>query len=153
MVFNEGDKVFWIQHNWKGDRSERAGTVIAVCPAEVHPLNLGLGSIVSPNVSARNEVSYFIKTPSSNVLFWVTKCFALTPENSYILEEQRKVTVAPRSVNKTDRYKIKQWLRRVDAEFTESNDAIHILSSGKRLWFAVTAGVEHIEKIERIKLL
>jgi hypothetical protein len=141
--------VFWQVISWQGVKTQRAGEVIAIVPAEIHPNNIGMGRVVSDSAPARNDVSYLIKTPDSNVLFWVSKCWALTPENEHILTEQRKVTI--KATDRTDRLKIKKQLRLMGADFTESEDMINT-EGGRRIWFATTDGVEYLKRVENIKL-
>lgn len=149
MIHAEGSMVFWQVTSWQGVKTQRAGEVIAVVPAEIHPCNIGLGRVVSEKAPARNETSYLIKTPDSAVLFWVSKCWALTPENEHILTEQRKVTV--KATDRSDRLKIKKQLKVLGIGFTESESFLN-LDTGKRLVFGVTDGVEHIKNVEGIKL-
>lgn len=148
-IHKEGSMVFWQVTNWQGVKTQRAGEVIAVVMAEVHPNNIGMGRVASDRSPARNETSYLIKTPDSNVLFWISKCWTLTPENEHILTEQRKVTV--KATDRTDRLKIKKQLKVLGIGFSESEDMINT-DAGKRLIFGVTEGTEHIKRIENIKL-
>jgi hypothetical protein len=72
-----------------------------------------------------------------------------------LMEAQKPFTTkrqAPtQSIDKSDRLKLKKWLRRVDAEFTESDKYINVLSGNKRIVFNTQNGVEYIENIEEIK--
>ena len=153
-VFEVGDPVYW-QTNTRNYVSERAGNIVAAVPPLVHANSMGFGDVVSPKMSERNDWSYLIRTPISDLLFWVSSPIALPPDKMSLMEAQKPFTTkrqAPaQSIDKSDRLKLKKWLRRVDAEFTESDKYINVLSGNKRIVFNTQNGVEYIENVEEIK--
>ena len=153
-VFEVGDAVYWIL-NTRNYVSERAGNVVCAVPPLIHVNDMGFGEVVSPKMSSRNEWSYLVRTPISPLLFWVSHPIALPEDKMSLMEAQKPFTTkrqAPaQSIDKSDRLKLKKWLRRVDAEFTESDKYINILSGDKRVVFNTQNGVEYIENVEEIK--
>ena len=154
QIFNVGDPVYWIQ-NTRNYVAERAGYVSAAIPPLVHANSVGFGEVVSPKMSVRNNWSYLVRTPISPLLFWVSSPQPLPEDKMALMEAQKPFTTkrqAPaQSIDKSDRLKLKKWLRKVDAEFTESDKYINILSGDKRVVFNTQNGVEYIENIEEIK--
>lgn len=154
QIFNVGDPVYWIQ-NTRNYVAERAGYVSAAIPPLVHANSVGFGEVVSPKMSVRNNWSYLVRTPISPLLFWVSSPQPLPEDKMALMEAQKPFTTkrqAPaQSIDKSDRLKLKKWLRKVDAEFTESDKYINILSGDKRIVFNTQNGVEYIENIEEIK--
>ena len=136
QIFNVGDPVYWIQ-NTRNYVAERAGYVSAAIPPLVHANSVGFGEVVSPKMSVRNNWSYLVRTPISPLLFWVSSPQPLPEDKMALMEAQKPFTTkrqAPaQSIDKSDRLKLKKWLRKVDAEFTESDKYINILSGDKRL--------------------
>jgi len=153
-IFEVGDPVYWCV-NTRNYNSERAGNIVCAVPPLVHANEMGFGEVVSPKMSERNSWSYLIRTPISDLLFWVSSPIALPPDKMSLMEAQKPFTTkrqAPtQSIDKSDRLKLKKWLRRVDAEFTESDKYINVLSGNKRIVFNTQNGVEYIENIEEIK--
>ena len=153
-VFEVGDPVYWVT-NTRNYISERAGYVVAAVPPLVHANSIGFGEVVSPKMSERNDWSYLVRTPISDLLFWQSNLQPLPPDKMSLMEAQKPFTTkrqAPaQSIDKSDRLKLKKWLRRVDAEFTESDKYINILSGDKRVVFSVMNGIEFISSIEEIK--
>jgi len=148
-VFREGQLVKWDTNTWKGDVITRAGTVEAVVLGEIHPNNIGLGRVVSDRLQARNEVSYLVKTPESPTLFWVSRCEPICADDE-LLVNQKPVTIKP--VDRNDRLKLKKLMKRLGCEFSEGEDTLNALTWGNRLWFKVSEGIEHLYRIESIKL-
>jgi len=153
-IFEVGDSVYWCV-NTRNYISERAGNIVCAVPPLVHANEMGFGEVVSPKMSERNDWSYLIRTPISDLLFWVSSPIALPPDKVSLMEAQKPFTTkrqAPaQSIDKSDRLKLKKWLRRVDAEFTESDKYINVLSGNKRIVFNTQNGVEYIENVEEIK--
>ena len=153
-VFEVGDAVYWIL-NTRNYVSERAGNVVCAVPPLIHVNDMGFGEVVSPKMSSRNEWSYLVRTPISPLLFWVSHPIPLPPDKMSLMEAQKPFTTkrqAPaQSIDKSDRLKLKKWLRRVDAEFTESDKYINVLSGNKRVVFNTQNGVEYIANVEEIK--
>ena len=153
-VFEVGDPVYWVT-NTRNYISERAGYVVAAVPPLVHANSIGFGEVVSPKMSERNDWSYLVRTPISDLLFWQSNLQPLTPDKMSLMEAQKPFTTkrqAPaQSIDKSDRLKLKKWLRRVDAEFTESDKYINVLSGNKRVVFNTQNGVEYIANVEEIK--
>lgn len=154
QIFNVGDPVYWIQ-NTRNYVAERAGYVSAAIPPLVHANSVGFGEVVSPKMSVRNNWSYLVRTPISPLLFWVSSPQPLPEDKMALMEAQKPFTtkrqVPAQSIDKSDRLKLKKWLRKVDAEFTESDKYINILSGDKRVVFNTQNGIEYIESIEEIK--
>ena len=154
QVFEVGQPVYWIQ-NTRNYVSERAGNVVCAVPPLIHVNDMGFGEVVSPKMSSRNEWSYLVRTPISPLLFWVSHPIALPEDKMSLMEAQKPFTTkrqAPaQSIDKSDRLKLKKWLRRVDAEFTESDKYINVLSGNKRIVFNTQNGVEYIASVEEIK--
>ena len=153
-VFEVGDPVYW-QTNTRSYVSERAGNIVCAVPPLIHANSCGFGEVVSPKMSERNGWSYLVRTPISDLLFWVSHPVALPPDKMSLMEAQKPFTTkrqAPaQSIDKSDRLKLKKWLRRVDAEFTESDKYINVLSGNKRIVFNTQNGVEYIASVEEIK--
>ena len=153
-IFEVGDPVYW-QTNTRNYVSERAGNIVAAVPPLVHANSMGFGEVVSPKMSERNSWTYLVRTPISDLLFWVSHPVALPSDKMSLMEAQKPFTTkrqAPaQSIDKSDRLKLKKWLRRVDAEFTESDKYINILSGDKRVVFSVMNGIEFISSVEEIK--
>ena len=154
QIFNEGDAVFW-RVTTRNYVSERAGNIVCAVPPLIHANECGSGEVVSPKMSSRNEWSYLVRTPISPLLFWISHPQPLPEDKMALMEAQKPFTTkrqAPaQSIDKSDRLKLKKWLRKVDAEFTESDKYINILSGDKRVVFNMQNGVEYIESIEEIK--
>lgn len=154
QIFNVGDAVFW-RVTTRSYVSERAGNIVAAVPPLIHANDMNFGEIVSPKMSVRNNWSYLVRTPISPLLFWVSSPQPLPEDKMALMEAQKPFTTkrqAPaQSIDKSDRLKLKKWLRKVDAEFTESDKYINILSGDKRVVFNTQNGVEYIESIEEIK--
>lgn len=154
QIFNVGDPVFW-RVTTRSYVSERAGYVVAAVPPLTHANDMNFGEVVSPKMSTRNDWSYLVRTPISPLLFWQSNLQPLPEDKMALMEAQKPFTTkrqAPaQSIDKSDRLKLKKWLRKVDAEFTESDKHINILSGDKRVVFNTQNGVEYIESIEEIK--
>lgn len=153
-IFEVGDPVYWVV-NTRNYMCERAGNVVCAVPPLIHANSMGFGEVVSPKMSERNGWSYLVRTPISDLLFWVSSLQLLPEDKMSLMEAQKPFTTkrqAPaQSTDKSDRIKLKKWLRRVDAEFTESDKYINVLPGNKRIVFNTQNGVEYIENVEEIK--
>lgn len=153
-TFEVGDKVFWVT-NTRNYLCERAGYVVAAVPPLVHVNNMGFGEIVSPKMSELNSWSYLVRTPVSELLFWVSNLQPLPKDKESLLEAQKPFTTKRQSpaqaIDRSDRIKIKRCLKKLDMEFTESEKHINNLTGNVRYVFNVQNGIEFLAEIEYIK--
>jgi hypothetical protein len=56
-------------------------------------------------------------------------------------------------IDRTDRIKLKRLCKELDAEFTESEDHLNVITWGKRFVFRIMGGVEFLSTIDTIKFM
>ena len=153
MAFKVRDEVYWQIPTRTAKVLERAGIIVAEVPAEQHPNNVGFGEVVSPNVFLRGEVSYLVQIPNTQSIFWLsTKTMQpLPPEKRILFEQQSPAQLKKLSVDHRDRLTLKRLCKKLNVEFTESKDFLHVPAMKKRFVFRVSQGIEYVAFIEAIK--
>lgn len=150
MNINIGDDVYWI-HKSKIKDIERAGKVIGIVPPECSP-NKIIPSFVKETVSLRNFTTYLVRVYGSDYIYWASSVSPLPESKRYLIETQAKITSNRIFIiDRTDRIKLKRLCKELDAEFTESEDHLNVITWGKRFVFRILDGREFLSSIEPIK--
>jgi len=152
-MYAVNDKVYWVIKPRADKTLERAGVIIAVVEGEQHPNSCGFGMVVAQNVYVRNDTSYLVRIPGTKSIFWLSDriLLPLPPEKEDLLTMQKPAQQKILSIDKTDRLKMKRLCKRLDMDFTESRDFLHVPAMHKRFVFHTMCGVEFICNIECIK--
>lgn len=156
-MFEVGTKVYWTIKPRADKVLERAGVIVGIVPAEVHPntvsQRLGYGKVVDDKVYVRTEQSYLVQIPNRASVFWLgEKVMELLPEEkTYLLQMQSPSQEKAGAINRGDRLKIKKLCKKLGYEFTESRDFLYVPDMRKRFVFQVTGGEEFVASIEQIR--
>lgn len=144
--------IYWVK-NIRGTEYERVGKIIAVIMPSQHPNTTQYGKVVSDNYPARNHETYLVLCRGT--IFYVDNGTPVPEDKWGVYDTQAKPTVKRGStiIDKSDRLKLKKWMKKLGVEFSESDKALHVPAWYKRFWFKVDDGVEFVSSIENIKLV
>jgi len=148
---NIGDPVYWATKTRAGNTVERAGVIFGIVQPECSPNKL-FPNMFSKKIQTRNYTSYIVNLYGSHVLFWPPHVEALPADKEYLKDTQTPITSKKPQIDRSDRHKLRKWIKNIGWEFSESSSAIHILTIKKRVWFRTLMGQEFISNIEDIKL-
>lgn len=147
-----GEDVYWIQKT-KTREIERVGKIIGIVQPECSP-NRIIPGFIRDTVSLRNFTTYLIRVYGSNAIFWPTTVTRLPESKKYLLDNPVPVTTSRRfEIDKKDRMVLKRLCKELDAEFTESDGHLNVITWGKRFIFRVLGGIEFVAEVETIKLV
>ena len=151
-TINVGTEVYWVQKT-KNREIERVGKVIGVVPPECSPNNI-IPNFVKDTVSLRNFTTYLVRVYGSEFIYWASSVSPLPDTKRHLITEQVPVT-SNRSfiIDRTDRIKIKKLCKELNAEFTESEDHLNVITWGKRFIFRILGGIEFVSTVEQIKFV
>ena len=152
MNINIGDEVYWIQKT-KNREIERVGKVIGVVPPECSP-NKVIPNYVRETTSLRNFTTYLVRVYGSDFIYWASSVVPLPEIKRHLIHEQAPVTSTRTFIiDRTDRMKLKKLCKELDAEFTESEDHLNVITWGKRFVFRIMDGREFFATIEPIRFV
>lgn len=151
-TINVGTEVYWVQKT-KNREIERVGKVIGVVPPECSP-NKVIPNYVKDTVSLRNFTTYLVRVYGSDFIYWASHVSPLPETKRHLIHEQAPVTSnRVFIIDRTDRIKLKRLCKELDAEFTESEDHLNVITWGKRFVFRIMGGVEFLSTIDTIRFM
>ena len=151
-TINVGTEVYWVQKT-KNREIERVGKVIGVVPPECST-NKVIPNYVKDTVSLRNFTTYLVRVYGSDFIYWASQVSPLPETKRHLIHEQVPVTSnRVFIIDRTDRIKLKRLCKELDAEFTESEDHLNVITWGKRFVFRIMGGVEFLSTIDTIRFM
>jgi hypothetical protein len=153
-----GDAVQW-SYNVDDKLVERYGTVFEIIPPNRNPQEyVHNNHTLFTKVPFRSEISYLVKVPGSNKLYWPhTSILAPLYDKTklYTQEAPSKLKVIAGKINRYDREAIKAICKITKLifgdEYFEGKNFLTFPQWGYRFWFDVKGGVEFIKEVEKFK--
>lgn len=152
-MYNIGDAVWWISLA-QGFKIERAGYIVSLVPAGHDPQQYAPeGTYCKHYGPPRTHDTYLVRVPDVQYLFWpqIAALNIMTEDKEYILTSQPKSIkhYRLRTIDRSDREKIKALAKRMGDEYTETKEMIEVKAWKTRFWFAIAQWEEYIKTIDR----